>query len=256
MIFDQATAEEMARMRGTEQGQYLAGRQEMLIRLLARPARGERLLCVGTATGESLASFLDLGCLTTALVPASCLAAVAREKTGTRVDFRVGPVDDFPFSDDEFDLVVLQGALEFTPDHRRVIDEAIRVSRGQVFIGVKNRCSPFFLGKNSESLFPQPLRWQARAYHIAELLSLVRNRLGSVDVRWGSHIFFPYRLGKKVADFEKHIPLLKNPCGAFLGLSFPVSYRFRSVQNVIVNGPGVFKEKGREPAQGLVRGGK
>lgn len=256
MIFDQAIAEEMSRLYGTEQGQYLASRQEKLIRLLLHPGRGERLLCVGTATGESLAPFIGFGCLTTALVPSPGLVEVASRKTGARVDFRVGPDDDFPFSDDEFDLVVLLAALEFTPNHRRVIDEAIRVCRDRVFIGVKNRCSPLFLGKNSESLFPQPLRRQARSYHIGELLSLVRNRLGKVDVSWGSSIFLPYRLGKKIVDIEKHIPLLKNPCGAFLGLSFPVSYRFRTMQNVIVGGPGVFKEKGREPAQGLVRGGK
>ncbi len=256
MIFDQALAEELSRLYGTEQGQYLASRQEKLIRLLARPGRGERLLCVGATTGESLAPFLGFGCLVTALVPASCLVEAAKRKTVQGVDFRVGPVDDFPFSDDEFDLVVLLAALEFTPNHRRLIDEAIRVCRDRVFIGVRNRCSPFLLGKNSASLFPKTIRRQVRSYHIAELLSLVRSNLGAVDVNWGSNIFFPWRLGKKIANIESRIPLLKNPCGAFLGLSFPVSYRYRTVQNVIVSGPGVFNEKGRAPVQGLVRGVK
>lgn len=253
MIFNETIAGEIAGRYSTDQGKYVACRQEQLIRRLIPPGGYERLLFVGVTTGESLAPFIKPGYSTTALVPAPSLMEAAERKIGPRLECRVGPAEDLPFSDNEFDLVVLLAALEFAREPRRVIDEAIRVCRDRLFIGATNRYAPFFALGNNPSLFPPVLHRQARSFYVGELLSLVNRRLSSVNISWGSHIFFPYGMGKNMTAIEEHIPLMKNPFGAFLGLSFEVSYRYRTMQDVIVTDHLQFKEKGRKPAQGLVR---
>ena len=54
---------------------------------------------------------------------------------------------------------------------------------------------------------------------------------------------------------EETIPMMKNPFGAFLGLSFPVSFTLRTVQDIISD-PFKIKADDRQPAQGIVREGK
>lgn len=253
MIFNEGIAREITARYSTERGKYLARRQEELIQRLIPPGSCERLLYAGVTTGESLGPFIKPGCSLTALVPARPLMEAADRKMGQRLECRVGPAEDIPFSDNEFDMVVLLASLEFSRDPGRVIDEAIRVARESVFIGAMNRYAPFFALGGNQSLFPPVLHRQARSFSPGELLSLVKSRLGSVDIKWGSHIFFPYALGKNLTPLERHIPLLKNPFGAFLGLSFGVSYRYRTMQDVIATDPRPFQEKARTPAQGLVR---
>lgn len=46
-----------------------------------------------------------------------------------------------PFSDDEFDAVILEDCLEFSADPEPVVNEAVRVCRGRVFVAVTNGLS-------------------------------------------------------------------------------------------------------------------
>ncbi len=127
--------------RATSTGRYLDGRIKSLILDLTAPRAGERLLDVGCGSGEHLGLFRRKGCDVTGIDPSPFLLDQACQRLRSRAELRIGPAEDLPFSDNEFDIVTLINSLEFTDDPGLAVAEAIRVCRGRVFIGVMNRYS-------------------------------------------------------------------------------------------------------------------
>ena len=254
MIFDQEIANNYDRWFQTPQGQYISRREKDLIIDLVSPRRGERLLEVGCGTGEHLFLFQESGCDVTGIDPSAPMLAVARQKLGLKVELLPGKAEDLPFSDNEFDIAALILSLEFTDDPARAISEAIRVSRGRVFLGVLNKFSATSLQRRVGSLFHPSIYHTARFFHIGELTGMIRSFLPGADIRWGSVIFFPESWYGFGAPLEEALPVMKNPLGAFLGLSFSVNFTLRTVQNIIGD-PFKIKANGRQPAQGIVQGG-
>jgi len=255
MIFDEEIANNYDHWFQTPQGRYIDKREKDLILELVAPRRGERLLDVGCGTGEHLALFQNSGCDVTGIDPSAPMLAVARQKLGHKVDLHPGKAEDLPFSDNEFDIVSLILSLEFIADPEKAISEAIRVSRGRVFIGVLNKFSATALQRRVRGLFHPSIYNSARFYHVAELTRLIRYFLPGVHVRWGSVIFLPNSCYRFAAPLEEALPVMKNPLGAFLGLSFPVKFTLRTVQNIIGD-PFKIKADGRQPVQGIVREGQ
>lgn len=255
MIFDHDIAQNYDRWYQTPQGQYINRREKDLIIDLMSPRRGERLLDVGCGTGEHLGLFQGSGCDVTGIDPSDQMLAVARQKLGDKVDLFTGKAEDLPFSDNEFDIVSLILSLEFTRDPEKAISEAIRVSQGRVFLGVLNKFSTVALQRRISGLFHPSVYHSARFFHIGELSRMIRSFLPGVDIRWGSVIFLPkgwYGFG---APLEEALPIINNPLGAFLGLSFTVHFTLRTVQNLIGD-PFKIKSDGRQPAQGIIREGQ
>ncbi|MDO8785458.1 MAG: hypothetical protein Q7J12_04495, partial [Syntrophales bacterium] len=71
-------------------------------------------------------------------------------------------------------------------------------------------------------------------------------------IKWGSVIFFPCGFYKFTGAVEEFLPVMKNPFGAFLGLSFPVTFRYKTIQDVIMK-PFKIKGKSGYPVGGVVR---
>ncbi|MDP2268350.1 MAG: methyltransferase domain-containing protein [Deltaproteobacteria bacterium] len=255
MIFDEEMANNYDRWFQTPQGRYIDRREKDLILDFVSPRRGERLLDVGCGTGEHLVLFKNSGCNVTGIDSSAPMLAVARQKLGHKVELLPGKAEDLPFSDNEFDIVTMILSLEFTDDPEKAISEAIRVSRGRVFLGVLNKCSATALQRRVRGLFHPSIYKTARFYHVVELKHLIRSFLPGVHIRWGSVIFLPNGGYGFAAPLEEAIPVMKNPLGAFLGLSFPVNFTLRTVQNIIGD-PFKIKANGRLPAQGIVREGK
>jgi ubiquinone/menaquinone biosynthesis C-methylase UbiE len=252
MIFDEETAKDYDLWLQTPQGRYIDMRERGLILDLVAPRRGERLLEVGCGTGEHLALFQQSGCDVTGIDPSTPMLAAARQKLGDKVELVPGRAEDLPFSDNEFDIVAMILSLEFTDDPEKAIGEAIRVSRDRVFLGVLNKLSAAALQGQVSGGFHPTLYNSARFYHIGELKRLIRTLLPGVHIRWGSVIFLPSDWYGFAAPLEEALPVMKNPLGAFLGLSFPVNFTMRTVQDIIGD-PFKIKADGRQPAQGIVR---
>lgn len=255
MIFDEEIARNYDLWFQTPQGRYIDKREKDLIRDLVLPRRGERLLEVGCGTGEHLALFQSSGCDVTGIDPSAPMLAMARKKLGHKVELVPGKAEDLPFSDNEFDIVSMILSLEFTDDPEKAISEAIRVCRGRVFLGVLNKCSAAALQRRVRGLLHPSIYKTARFYHVGELTRLIRSFLPGVHIRWGSVIFLPNGWYEFAAPLEEAMPVMNNPLGAFLGLSFPVNFTLRTVQNIIGD-PFKIKTDGRQPAQGIVREGK
>ena len=255
MIFDDETANNYDRWFQTPPGRYIDRREKDFILDLLAPRRGERLLDVGCGTGEHLVLFQNSGCDVTGIDSSAPMLAVARQKLGHKVELYPGKAEDLPFSDNEFDIVSMILSLEFTDDPEKAISEAIRVCRGRVFLGVLNKFSVIALQRRLSGLFHPSIYKTARFYHVIELTHLIRSFLPGVNIRWGSVIFLPNCWYGFAAPLEEAMLVMKNPFGAFLGLSFPVNFTLRTVQNIIGD-PFKIKANGRQPAEGVLREGK
>jgi ubiquinone/menaquinone biosynthesis C-methylase UbiE len=252
MVFDEKAAGTYDEWLETPQGSYMDGREKALIARLVAPKEGDRVLDVGCGTGNHLLFFRDLGCHVTGIEPSAAMLEIAGQKLKDKADLHAGKAEDLPFSDNEFDIVTLVTSLEFMKDPERALNEAIRVSRDRVLLGVLNKYSFIGVRRKIGGVLGNTLYRHARFFSVQELHSMVRARMGSVDISWGSVVFFPSTFYCRAAGLEERIPVLKNPFGAFIGMSFPVSYRYRTVQDVIKDPFGMRVKGGRE-VQSAVR---
>ena len=90
------------------------------------PDRAARLLDVGSASGDALALFREIGYTNlTGFDPSPRCAEIARERYALRVINT--PISQMPFAGEEFDVVMLSGVLEHLRDLRTTIEELRRL---------------------------------------------------------------------------------------------------------------------------------
>jgi SAM-dependent methyltransferase len=232
---------------------YREGRIKSLLLDLSVPRAGERVLDVGCGNGNHLSLFLRKGCDVTGIDSSPFLIDLARQRLGHRAELQRGQAEELPFSDNEFDIVTLIGALEFTADPARVIAEAIRVCRGRVLIGALNRFSLIGLQGRLPHLFSPPLGNPHRYFHLPALAPLIRQHLPGVRLQWGSVLFLPWGCYGSAPLLEEWLPVMYNPFGAFFALSFPVTFSLLTLQEAIRE-PLSLNTEERRPLPGVVSG--
>lgn len=252
MIFDEETARSYDDWLLSPVGRYIDRREKDLISHLVAPEEGERLLDIGCGTGNHLRFFRRKGCNVTGLEPSPSMLDIARKKLGQRADFHMGKAEDLPFSDNEFDIVTMITTLEFIDNPQKAIDEAIRVCRDRVFIGVLNKYAIIGMQRRVKGIFRQSIFNNARFFGIGELAGMVRTSLYGVNLRWGSVLFLPLGWYSFATGFEEIIPVMNNPFGAFIGLSFPVVYTHRTIQDIVKSHIKIGTE-GKHKVHGAVR---
>jgi len=234
-------------------GICIEGRIGHLLLDLSVPRAGERVLGVGCGAGAHLSIFLHKGCDVTGIDPSPSLLDHARRRVGHRGEFYRGQAEDLPFSDNEFDIVTLIAALEFTADPSQAVAEAIRVCRGRVLIASLNRFSFIGLQGHLLQLFDPPLTQPSRFFHLPSLTTLVRRHLPGVRLQWGSVLSLPWGCYGRAPTLEAWFPVMHNPCGAFFALSFPVAFSLQTIQEVLRE-PVTLNAEEKGPLPGVVRG--
>ncbi len=252
VVFNERTAAGYDNWLQTPAGRYIDGREKSLILDLITPRGGERVLDVGCGTGDHLLLFRRKGCDVTGIDPSASMLKLAAVKLGNRADFHQGYAEDLPFSDNEFDIVTLITSLEFSDDPDKAIAEAIRVCRGRVFLGVLNKHSCLGLSRRIQGARRPSIYNHARFFHIGELNAKIRNNLQGIRIRWGSVIFLPDGWYGFARRFEEAIPVMKNPFGSFLGLSFPVTFTYATIQQPILETVNIATQS-RQTVPGAVR---
>jgi len=252
-VFDEDAAGSYDHWLETPAGRYMDTREKKLITDLLAPKPGERVLDVGCGTGHHLLFFREKGCSVTGVEPSGAMLDAARLKLQDGAELKSGWAEDLPFSDNEFDIVTLITTLEFCRDPEAALQEAIRVSRDKVFLGVLNKYSILGACRKVKGRFQSSVYTDARFYGIPELLSMIRAILGPVRIRWGSVIFLPRGFYSFAAGVEESLPHEKNPFGAFLGLVFSVVYQYRTLQDPIRDSFKLGVDARRHEARGAVR---
>lgn len=147
--------------------------ERRLIRwLLSGLPQAQRLLEIGVGTGHFARWLASEGYHVTGVDLSAPMIAEASRRGGVylvRAD-----AEALPFSDDTFDGVLLITALEFLPHPERALQEAARVTRHGIVLGVLNRWHPMAWKRKRSGL---PV-WQiARFYSPFELERLAHKVL-------------------------------------------------------------------------------
>lgn len=96
---------------------------------------GTSVLDVGCGAGRFARMAADMGAEVAGLDAADGLVEIAAEQV-PEGDFRVGDLEDLPWSDDTFAVVTAFNALQFARDKGRAVQEAARVATSAVAIAV------------------------------------------------------------------------------------------------------------------------
>ncbi len=219
----------------TEMSQYIFSRQEKLILDLVSPVSGESLLSVGCGTRNYLPVFQHKKCLLTVLDSSADALEQARIKCGSPCELVQGNAASLPFSDNEFDVVMIVNGPQPSDDPLTVLAEAVRVSRNRVFIGFYNSYSFVGSGQAICELFDIPVVSDMRFFSISEMKSIIRKTMPDPDLTWGSVIYLPGPVYRLFSELEELFPMKNNPLGAFVGMAFPVRYTYRTLQNPIMD---------------------
>jgi ubiquinone/menaquinone biosynthesis C-methylase UbiE len=235
MFFDQKNTGFSGERLKTPRRDYVFARQKELVLDLIVPLSGERILDVGCGTGNNFQFFSEKWCFLTGVDSSGEKLEIARQKYGDRAEFISGQAEDLPFSDDEFDIVTIINFLEIADNPRKVIEEAIRVCRGRVFIGFLNNYSFVGTKQRLKKIFGFPLSQEMRFFSFPEIRNMVMDSAGDTAIKWGSVVYFPGIVYAFFEELEEMFPVRKNPFGAFIGLTFPVKYIYRTAQSPIMN---------------------
>lgn len=143
---------------------------------------------------------------------------IARQRLGKRVPLLLGDAENLPFKERSFDCVTLIATLKFIPEPEKAIHEALRVSGGNVLLGVLNKYSPLGITRRLKGIFRQNLYSRARYYSIGELRRLMATLAPEAAVDWASILVLPMSLQRHLAGLERRLSFRRNPFAAFLGL--------------------------------------
>lgn len=209
---------------------------------------GQRILDIGCGTGTSLMPLLDKGVSLTGVDPSPYMLDRARERLKNRVDLHQRPAEDLPFEDNAFDTALFFTSLEFTDRPAKAIEEACRVAKDRVVIGVLNRHAPINICRRCKGFVFPSIYTHARFFSIWELKKMLFSILGDVPVHWRTTLQFPFVRGKLVSAVENNRWVQKSFCGTFIGMRIKPVPKFR-VRPLPLK---VKKQKLHNPATGLV----
>jgi SAM-dependent methyltransferase len=236
----------------TPRNDYIFARKKELILDLVSPLAGERILDIGCGAGHHLQIFREKWCSLTGIDSSRDKLEKARAKHGDRVELILADYDDLPFSDNEFDIVTIINLLETAEHPQKIIEEAVRVCRGRLFIGFINNYSFVGTRQRLKEMFGFPLSGKIRFYSFPEIRKMVEPPAGDTSIKWGSVIFFPRIVYDFFEELEEMLPIRKNPFGAFIGLTVSLQYTYRTAQSPIINAFRL-NAKARKPAPEAVR---
>ncbi|MFC1830089.1 class I SAM-dependent methyltransferase [Thermodesulfobacteriota bacterium] len=195
---------------------------------MLKPSRGETLLDIGCGTGASLLPFLDMGLQVTGLDPSPYMLDIASKKSQHRVDLHRGFAEDLPFEDNAFNYACLITTLEFVDDPRKAIEEAGRVAKNRLFLGVLNRYAIKGIQRRVKGVFTKTIYNRAHFFSVWELKQMIRSLLGDVPVNWRTVCQFPSPQGKITSKIEQSSLVQRCPFGAFAGMVVTLVPRFRT----------------------------
>ncbi len=198
----------------------------MFIDMLS-PLRGQRFLDIGCGSGKSIEPLLKSGLQISGIDPSPYMLDIAEKKFKNKVDLFRGFAEDLPFEDNSFEYSSLFTSLEYTELPAKAIEEACRVTKDKIFVGVLNKYSPFNAITMIRSLFTDSIFSKAQFFSIWELKQLIFSILGKVPVLWRTTPQIPIVYGKYSLFMEDQFLVQKSPLGSMIGMTIMPVPKFR-----------------------------
>jgi ubiquinone/menaquinone biosynthesis C-methylase UbiE len=245
LIFDRNIARAYESWYHSPHGRAIDRSIEQLILTLLNPRHGERVLDIGGGTGNHLITLNRLGLDVSGIDASTHMIQKAKERLGHRCTLRTGMAEDLPFDDNEFDLAVMIGTLEFLDNPLLALREAGRVANKKVFIGVINSLSWSGFVKRVQGCFGDPLFGQSRFYNLWQLKFLLRAAYGDTPVSWACIKIRPSFVDEVRRSGKDTSELKHSPFGSFLGISATMTYTIKADSLPL-------KIKMKKPSQSLI----
>jgi ubiquinone/menaquinone biosynthesis C-methylase UbiE len=227
-VFDFKTAQHYDDWYLDPKNGFVADLEEQLIARLLQPVRGERILDIGCGTGRNLVSFLEMGFDVAGLDASPYMLDIARKKLAHRAELFKGFAEDLPFEDNSFDVATLITTLEFVDDAQKALEEACRVARNRIFLGVLNPYAVKGIERRVKGIFSKSIFNRAKFFSLWEMKRSVREILGKVPVEWGTVPQLPASFRKYSGPFEKWPIVQKSPFGTFIGMTVILIPKFKA----------------------------
>ncbi len=228
LIFDEKSAKTYQSWYRSPQGRAIDRSIENLIVALLDPRAGEKVLDIGSGTGNHLLLLSRMGMVVSGIDASAYMIDKAKTRLGHRCTLKEGRAEDLPFDDNEFDMAVLINTLEFLDNPLEALREAGRVASKKVFVGVMNSLCWNGLLKRTQGYLGDPFFGHVRFYNIWQLKSLIRTAYGPVPISWRCIKVNP-SLMENISPFGRGSWTWEHsPFGCFLGISATMIYRVKT----------------------------
>jgi SAM-dependent methyltransferase len=207
---------------------FAADLEKRLILNALKPVHGESILDIGCGTGFGLQTFLDEGLQVTGLDPSPYMLDIASKNIKNRSDLHRGVAEDLPFDDNSFNYASLITTLEFVEDPKKALEEACRVAKDKIFLGVLNRYAIKGVQRRIKGVFTRTIYNHACFFSIWELKAIIRSLLGDVPISWRTVCQFSASPGQITSKIEQFPLIQKCPFGAFIGMGVTLVPRYRT----------------------------
>lgn len=202
--------------------------ENQLLLDMLQPLRGESVLEIGCGAGTTLAPLLEHGLRVTGIDPSPYMLDMSIQRVGKRAELYRGSAEELPFDDNSFNHACFMTTLEFVADPAKALEEACRVAKDRVFIGVLNRFAIRGIHLRVAGIFNQSIFNRARFFGIWELKRMVRSIAGPVPLAWRTVNQLPAACGSFTQNLEAVKFVQRCPFGAFAGMVFSLVPRFRT----------------------------
>jgi len=218
VLFDEKIASLYDAWLETPQGRRAYELEAELITRVGRLAFGQKMLEVGCGTGVHLEIFQREGSRAFGIDVSPPMLRLAQARLGKRAPLCLGEAENLPFREKSFDSVALITTLEFISSPRKAVQEAVRVSRGKVLLGVLNSYSWLGILRRLKGQFRPTIYNRARFYSIWKLKRLIGKVAREASVDWASVLVLPISWQSHFPKLERRLCFGRNPLGAFLGV--------------------------------------
>jgi ubiquinone/menaquinone biosynthesis C-methylase UbiE len=199
-----------------------------LMQTLLQSMRGESVLDIGCGTGACLRAFLEMELLVTGLDPSTYMLDIASRNVGNRADLYRGFAEDLPFDDNSFNYACLFTTLEFVDNPQKALEEACRVAKDRIFIGVLNRYAIKAIQRRVKGMFSASIYNHAQFFSVWGLKQRIRKIVGHTPISWRTVCQLTSQSGKIAASLEQSKIIQRCPFGAFAGMVVTLVPRFRT----------------------------
>ena len=207
---------------------YTFQREIELLMEQMNPLRGNSLIDIGCGTGKNFKPLLDFGLNVTGIDPSPYMLDIAKKTIGNKVDIKRGYAEELPFEDNEFNHACLITTLEYTENHTLAIEEACRVAKDNLFIGVLNKYAIKGIKRKIEGKLTSTIYSKARFFSIWEIKKTIHKLVGDVPISWKTVNIYPGKSGKLISSIENIDLVKKIPFGTYAGIVVTLNPKFRT----------------------------
>lgn len=235
-VFSFADAQDYEEWFGKESSRLAIAIEKETLQRVWSPPPGKEVLEVGCGTGIFLQWFLEQGHQVTGLDASPYMLNLAEKRLPSRVMLERGYGEDLPFSDNSFDTVAIINTLEFAESPLLVLQEACRVAREQVLLGVLNKYSLLTWQHCVSLLWRNSVYRYARFFSLFELNHMVEKALsGPIPTNWRTCLSFPLYHTRLIRTLEHSGYFQWHPFGHFIAMSIDMCYNLRTLQQPLLS---------------------